>query len=236
MPCRHAPLQNTLGQPIRRGFLTAHGILGAAGFTLSTGLMLQLVENYTWLRSMALFHGRADFFAPLWPLLMLWTSAGLVRSVWVQAALIIPPGEIAKYFADAVLEAEQVEAEEEREEKRKAVAGWPAVILIVGGLGGVALSQQLPEAEQITALMGLILGLELGAATMYLVKTRPRGWWIWQGLALLVAVVGVIYLEQSFPRAEWCLLAGLLWGAVTGVVMVVVYLKAVARRERQLIA
>ena len=71
---------------------------------------------------------------------------------------------------------------------------------------------------------------------MYLAKTRPRGWWLWQGLALLAAAAaGVIYLEQSFASAEWCLLAGLLWGAVTGVVMVVVYLKAVARRERQLI-
>ena len=138
-----------------------------------------------------------------------------------------------------MLEAEQAEseaeAETEREEQRKAVAGWPAVILIGGGLGGVALSAQLPEAGQIVALMGLLIGLESGLVTMYLAKPRPRGWWIWQWLAL-VAAAGVIYLEQSFPRAEWCLLAGLLWGAVTGVVMVVVYLKAVARRERQLIA
>ena len=223
------------GQPIRRGFLTAHGILGAVGFALSTGLMLQLVENYTWLRSLALFHDKTDFFVPLLTLLMLWTSAGQVRSVWVQAELIIPPGEIAEYFADAVLEAEEAEAETEREEKRKDVAGWPAVILIVGGLGGVALSQRLPEAGQIVALMGLLIGLESGLVTMYLAKTRPSGWWLWQGLALLAAAAGVIYLEQSFASAEWCLLAGLLWGAVTGVVMVVVYLKAVARRERQLI-
>jgi hypothetical protein len=207
--------------------------LAEAGLVLSTGLMLQLVESYTWLRSLELFHRSADFSVPLVPMVLFGMSARYFWSVCVQAELTIPAGEIAQSFADAVLEAERAEAEEEREEKRTAVAGWAAVILIVGSLGGVALSVRLPEAAQIVTLMGMFIGLELGALTTYLAKTRPSGSWIWQGLALLVAVGGVIYLVQSFERTEWYLLASVLWGGAIGAVMVVVYLKAVERRGRQ---
>jgi hypothetical protein len=70
-----------------------------------------------------------------------------------------------------------------------------------------------------------VSGLIGSVATLYLLKTKPRGWTFWLALALTVAVGFLVFTHVSWHCPPLYLLLGALWGTGVGVAATLLYLR-----------
>ncbi len=214
------------GRPIGRRLLWMHGLFGLLGFAFGVALALRLAAAAAWQEPLLVRHDLLPPVLAVLVVMMMVLAVGRVRDVLFLLHCDDFVGDRAALLAQAVAEEEQAESEAEREYERKTITGWPYVVFMGGFVGGVFLAYRwLPEADGTTAGQASVSGLIGSVAGVYLLKTKPRGWRIWLGVALAVAVGFLVFTHVSWHRSPLYLLLGALWGAGVGVAATLLYLR-----------
>jgi hypothetical protein len=213
------------GRPIEPGLLRAYGAFALAGFALGLVLALKLAVASGW-RDPAFTQGLQAMNQGILPLAVLYLSGRLIRNVLSLRDFDYFVGDKARESAEAMIEEEDQETEADREYERKTIRGLPYVIFMGGFVGGLFLSMRLlSERDKTVAFQASISGLILSVAGLYLLKTRPRRWWLWLALAILVALGFLIFTQVSWDGSPLALLVGVLWGALVGTASTLLYLR-----------
>ena len=213
------------GRPIGRRLLWGHGLFGLLGFALGVALALRLAAA-AWQEPLLSRGALVPAFLAMLVIVMMVLAVGRIRDVLFLLHCDDFVGERAQLLAQAVAEEEQAESEAEREYERKTITGWPYVVFMGGWVGGVYLAHRwLPAEDGNTAGQASVSGLIASVAALYLLKTRPRGWKVWLGVALAVAVGFLVFTHVTWHRSPLYLLLGTLWGTGVGVAATLLYLR-----------
>ena len=218
------------GRPISRRFLWSHGLFGLLGFALALALELRLAAAAGWQEQLLSPDGGPIYLVGI-AILMMAFAAQRIRDVLFLQHCDCFVGDRALELARAVAAEQQAEAEAEREYERKTITGW-AYVVLMGGLGcGLFLTHRwLPDADGTTAFQASVSGVIGGVAAVYLLKTKPRAWQLWLGVALAVAAGFLVFTHESWHRSPLYLLLGTLWGIGIGVAATLLYLRDLRRR------
>jgi hypothetical protein len=217
------------GRPISRRLLWGYALFALFGLALGVALALKLAAALGWQEELS-SRGRSSLGIVLLVIFVPVLAARRIRDVLFLQDCDYFVGDHTKEIAQAVAEEERAEAEAEREYERKTITGWPAIVFAGGFFGGLfAAYRWLPEADGTTAFQGSVSGLIAGAATVYLSNTKPRGWLIWLGFALVAAGGFLVFTHETWHRPVQYALLGALWGAVVGVATTVLYLRKLRR-------
>jgi hypothetical protein len=218
------------GRPTSRRFLWSHGLFGLLGFALGLALALRLAAAAGWQEPLLSPDGGPICLVVI-AILMMAFAAQRIRDVLFLEHCDYFVGARAHELARAVAKEEQAEAEAEREYERKTITGW-AYVVLTGGLGcGLFLTHRwLPDADGTTAFQASVSGVIGSVAAVYLLKTKPRAWRVWLGVALAVAAGFLVFTHESWHRSPLYLLLGTLWGIGIGVAATLLYLRDLRRR------
>ena len=216
------------GRPMGRRLLWLHGLFGLLGFALGVVLALRLAAAAAWQEPLLARGALVPAVLAVLVIMMMVLAAGRVRDVLFVLNCDDFVGDRAQLLAQAVAEEEQAESEAERENQRKTITifSWLWVVFMGGFLGGVFLAGRwLPEADGNTAGQAIVSGLIASVAALHLFTTKPRGWQVWLGVALAVAVGFLVFIHVTWHRSPLYLLLGVLWGTGVGVAATLLYLR-----------
>ena len=85
-------------------------------------------------------------------------------------------------------------------------------------------------ADGNTAGQAIVSGLIGSVAALYLLKTKPRGWQIWLGVALAGAAGFLVFTHVAWHRSPLYPPLGALWGSGVGVAATLLYLRKPQRK------
>jgi hypothetical protein len=217
-------------RPMSRRLLWIHALFGLLGFALGVAQALRLAAAAAWQEPLLARGFLLPSVLAVLVIMMMVLAVGRVRDVLFLLPCDDFVGDRAQELAQAVAEEEQAESEAEREYERKAITGWPYVVFIGGFVGGVFLANRwLPQADSNTAGQAIVSGLIGSVAALYLLKSKPRGWRVWLGVALAVAVGFLVFTHVTWHRSPLYLLLGTLWGAGVGIAATLLYLRNLRR-------